>query len=139
MAAYGTIKWKDGKNAIGSTRVQAPGDAAKLKALAGSIQTYSNAVWLAVRIDDKNGTPGTPTDETHAAFVDKATLVFRNEHEDIIKLTIPAPKAANILYDTKLGSYYVDPTVVTALTTAMNTNTDNGTLACISSSFRSKS
>lgn len=118
---YSTITFTDGSI---NMPVKVESDTmtqAKLEALAGEIKTHSNAVWNGVSVYFENDSPGTPTAATYQSVKDKALCTFRSSDGRIVKLSVPAPKAA--IFDKQTGVRNVIGTVGNSLATALSTAT----------------
>lgn len=120
MASYSTITFNDGSVSM-PVRVEGVTSQNNLETLADDIKGYSNAVYTGVSVFYPNASPGSPTAATFQSVKDKALLTFRSSTNDIVKLTIPAPKAS--VFNTLNGVKAVTGTVGTALATSLSTAT----------------
>lgn len=118
---YSSMTFTDG-DAQMPVKVEATGmTQAKLEALADAIKTQSNAVYSGVSVFFANAAPGTPTAAVHQSVKDKALCTFRSSDGRIVKLTVPAPKAA--IFDKQTGVRNVLGTIGDTLATALSTAT----------------
>lgn len=122
MAHYGTISWRDAKAGVTTLRIADVTTQSKLETLAGVIEGYSNAGWTAVSVQYPKATPTAATDAEHRTCRAKAILILRDSaNNDIVKVTIPAPKAS--IFEYIEGKTLVSGTVGAAMATAMSTAT----------------
>ena len=118
---YSTITFTDGSIQM-PVKVEGAGmTQAKLEALADEIKTHSNAVYTGVSVFFEKSSPGTPIAATFQSAKDKALCTFRTADAKIVKLSIPAPKAA--IFDKMTGVRNVLGTIGASLATALSTAT----------------
>lgn len=118
---YSTITFTDGDAQMPVKVESATMTQSKLEALAADIKAESNAVYTGVSVFFANATPGTPTAAVHQSVKDKALCTFRTSDGKIVKLTIPAPKAA--LFDKQTGIRNVLAAKGASLATSLSTAT----------------
>ena len=120
MASYSTITWSDGAKRM-PVRVEGVTSQSALETLADSMKTYSNAVYMGVSVFFENASPGSPTAATYQSVAAKAVCTFRTSDNDIVKLSVPAPKAS--MFNTLTGVQTVTGTAGNALASALSTAT----------------
>lgn len=118
---YSTITFSDGDVQMPVKVEAASMTQAKLEALADDIKAQSNAIYTGVSVFFANASPGTPTAAQHQSVKDKALCTFRTSDNKIVKLTIPAPKAA--IFDKQTGVRNVLASVGNNLAASLTTAT----------------
>lgn len=123
MAHYGTISFTDAKAGKVTLRIADVTTQSTLITLAGAIEGFSNAGWTSVSVQyPKVGAVTTPTDAEHRTCKAKAIIILREaDTNDIVKVTIPAPKAS--IFEYIEGKTLVGTATGTAMATAMSTAT----------------
>ena len=134
MASYSTITWSDGAKRM-PVRIEGVATQTALETLAGEMKTYSNAIYPGVSVFYENASPGAPTAATYQSVAAKAVLTFRSSDNDIVKLSVPAPKAS--MFNSLTGVQTVTGVAGNALATALSTATGK-TLTFLQGVFASR-
>jgi len=121
MAAYSTLQFAGAKGGTTSCRIEGVTSGAALNTLGTGLLTHTNASYVGYRIYTEVATPTPPTDSPFAGVFDKAVMVFKTSGNDVVKISLPAPKAS--IFDWNNGKRFVLGAVMTDVATKLGAAT----------------